>query len=344
VKILVTGGAGFIGSQIVDALVDAGADVIVVDSLDPGIWRRPPSYLRRDVRYFFQDLRALSPSPEFEGVEAVVHLAAIGGVARASREPAEVLDCNVGGTIQLIRQMLKWRQLRCVVLAGSFSVYGANYSYRVPSTGRILAAHRRRRDLEHGQYEVMDPATGEIAEIQAVTEVTPPNPLETYAASKWMQELAFRGIAALPVTTLRFSSVYGPRMRLDDGEATIIARLAGWISRNESPTLFEDGRQIRDWVYVGDIVEAVESLVLGGATSPSVVNACSGVPTTLVDACSILGRVFGTMVEPQIVGGFRPGDMRHCLGDPTAFSHLLGRRPTSFADGAPLAFAKRPEY
>jgi dTDP-L-rhamnose 4-epimerase len=141
---------------------------------------------------------------------------------------------------------------------------------------------------------------------------------------------------------MRFSSVYGTRLRLHDGEATIIAKLAGWIGAGETPTLFEDGRQIRDWVYVGDVVAT--ALALTALPGPArVVNVCSGVPTTLVEACEILADCLGTHVRPKVVGGFRAGDMRHCLGDAGPLAALLGRTPISFADGARLTFGAVPD-
>lgn len=336
-KVLVTGGAGFIGSHVVDALRADGADVIVVDSLDPGVYHAPPGYLRDDVDYCFADLRTWQPDSRFGDIEGVVHLAALGGVTRAAREPGNVVGANAGGTARLVEASLRWPRLRRVVLAGSFSVYGSNYAYRVPSTGRLISAHRDASALAAGHYEVRDPETGEAAEIVPITESAPPSPLEAYGASKYMQELCFRGYAHAAVTTLRFSSVYGTRLRLDDGEATIIARLAGWVRSGERPRLFEDGRQIRDWVYVGDVVAAVLAL-LGGARASPVVNVCSGIPATLVEATAVLSALYGRDVEPEVVGGYRPGDMRHCLGDPAPLTRLIGRAPVAFRDGAALAF------
>ena len=335
-KALVTGAAGFIGSHVVDALREAGVAVLGLDSLDQAVHRAIPDYLRPDVDYCFADLRTFVPDERFADVELVVHLAALGGVARAAREPGNIISANVGGTARLLEFARAW-PLRRVILAGSFSVYGANYSYRVPSTGAVLSAYRQARDLERGLFDVRDPATGEVAEIIPITPDTLPNPLETYGASKYMQELCFRGFDSAPVTILRFSSVYGPRLRLDDGEATIIARLAGWIRAGVSPTLFEDGQQIRDWVFVRDIADLVVRIAQG-AESPDLINVCSGVPTTLAGACTTLNHVFGSDVQPIIAGGFRPGDMRHCLGDPSIFARVLGRRPVTFEDGAALAF------
>lgn len=336
-KVLVTGGAGFIGSHVVDALCAAGHHVVCVDSLDPDVWHQAPSYLRSDVDYRFVDLRWWRPDASLADVEAVVHLAALGGVSRAAREPGNLLDANVAGTARLVEAAAGWSRLRRFVLASSFSVYGSNYQYRVPSTGALRDASRRLADLEAGRFEVMDPATGEPCTIVPITEAAVPNPLELYGASKYMQELCLRAFPH-PVTILRFSSVYGDRLRLDDGEATIVAKLAGWLRAGQVPRLFEDGCQQRDWVYVGDLVEAAVRII-GGQAAPPVVNVCSGVGTTLIEACEVLGRVLGVPGRYEVVGGFRPGDMRHCLGDPSTLAGVLGRAPLDFSAGAPLAFA-----
>ena len=337
-KVLVTGGAGFIGSHVVDAFRQSGAEVLVLDSLDAGVHRKVPDYLRKDVDYCFADLRNWNPDERFKDVEFVVHLAALGGVSRAAKETENVLDANVRGTVRLLQAARQWPHLKRVVLASSFSIYGSNYKYKVPSTGKVLDASRRVEDLEAGIFEVRDPQTKEAAEILPIATDATPSPLETYGASKYMQELCFRGFDACPVTFFRFSSVYGKRLRLDDGEATIIAKLAGWISEGISPKLLEDGNQIRDWVYVGDLVEGIMR-VSTMTDAPAVVNVCSGKPTTLRQACDILQQVMGVDCKPTIVGGYRPGDMRHCLGDATGFAKLLGRQPLTFEAGAKLTFS-----
>jgi dTDP-L-rhamnose 4-epimerase len=148
-----------------------------------------------------------------------------------------------------------------------------------------------------------------------------------------------RGFDTAAVKVLRFSSVYGTRLRLDDGEATIIAKLAACVNAGQAPTLFEDGAQIRDWVYVGDVVGAILALVDGRSCGP-ITNVCSGVPTTLAGASEHLSDVIGISCRPKIVGGYRPGDMRHCLGDPRPLSALLGREPIPFSAGAHLAFGE----
>jgi dTDP-L-rhamnose 4-epimerase len=341
VKVLVTGGAGFIGSHAVDALVEAGADVVCVDSLDQDVYHQAPDYLNPAVDYCFADLRTWRPDTRVDGVEAVVHFAAIGGVSRAAREPGNVIEGNVYGTARLLEAMRTWRHLRTVIVASSFSVYGASYLYRCPSCHTARNGDRALEDLERGIYEVLCEGCRVPAEILPLDASATPDPLETYGASKYMQELCFRGFDCCPVRFLRQSSVYGTRLRLDDGEATIIARIAGWLRAGSRPILFEDGQQIRDWVHVDDVAAAVLALV-SGADAPPVINVCTGVPTTLAEACVLIADAMGSALEPDVVGGYRLGDMRHCLGDPSNLGKLLGRDPTPFAVGARLTFGGTP--
>jgi dTDP-L-rhamnose 4-epimerase len=337
-KVLVTGGAGFIGSHIVDSLVEEGADVLSIDSLDPGVYRQAPAYLNARADYCFADLRTWRPDERFDDVEAVVHCAAIGGVSRAAREPANLIDINVTGTARLLGAMRSWTSLQRVVVASSFSVYGANYTYQCRACGALRSGDRSISDLEASRFEVVCAACGGDSDVLPLSEAVSPDPIELYGASKYMQELCLRGFLQCPVVLLRQSSVYGPRLRLDDGEATIIAKIAGWLRSKQPPKLLEDGRQIRDWVHVSDTVAAVLAIV-AGAHAPPIVNVCTGVPTTLSEACTILGELLGASCGFEVVGGFRPGDMRHCLGDPTVLTQLIGRKPTPFSEGAPRSFA-----
>jgi dTDP-L-rhamnose 4-epimerase len=338
-KALVTGAAGFIGSHVVDALRAEGIDVIGIDSLDPAVHHAPPDYLRRDVDYCFVDLRYWRPDSRFDDVQLIVHLAALGGVARAAREPANIIDANCTGTARLLDAARRFPRLQRVIHISSFSVYGANYSYRCTSCGRQTTADRNQAALDRGDYEVHCAVCGAEAAILPTNEEVTPAPLETYAASKYMQELCYRGFDAAPVTILRLSSAYGSRLRLEDGEATIIARLAGWIRNGERPQLLEDGRQLRDWVYVGDVAAAVMQLVRG-KEAPSLINVCSGVGTRLVEACDLIAAAMGVKCNPEVVGGYRPGDMRHCIGDPTRLRSFLGRDPLPFSEGAQRAFGR----
>lgn len=339
-KVLVTGAAGFIGSHTVDALVARGATVIGLDSLDSGVHRTVPQYLNPRAEYCFADLRTWRPDARFTEVEAVVHLAALGGVSRAAREPANIIEANCVGTARLAEATRQWLRLRRIVLGSSFSVYGSNYKYHCPGCSSESDAQRDAANLERAIFDVLCRKCGTESEIQPITEETATAPLETYGVSKYMQELCFRGFSRAEVCILRFSSVYGPRLRLDDSEATIIARLAGWIRAGTRPRLFEDGRQIRDWVYVMDVVDALLA-AMESSSVPALVNVCSGAPVRLVEACEHITRAMEISCEPEIVGGYRAGDMRHCLGNPSRFTALIRRKPLSLAQGAVLTFGHK---
>lgn len=331
-KVLVTGGAGFIGSHIVDALRARHVDVVVVDSLDPGVHRFPPAYLRKDVDYQFADLRWWRPDASALECTGIIHLAALGGVSRAAAERENVLGANAWGTARLTEIAQQMPRLRTVVHASSFSVYGAGYRYRCVSCGAERDGSRAESQLARGDFEVRCAACSGVTRILPITEAAPCDPLEPYGASKLMQELCWRGFTHAPIHTMRFSSVYGPRLRTHDGEATIIAKLIGWIDLGRRPQLFEDGQQLRDWVHVTDVVDTALQL-LETAEPPRLVNVCSGVPTSLFAACEAIAEALGRDTVPEVVGGYRVGDMRHCLGDASTMMALIGRPPVSLGDG-----------
>ncbi len=337
-KALVTGGCGFIGSHVVDALVEQGHEVLVLDNLDPQVHTGQPDYINRGAEYIFADLRHWVPDGRVDDVEAILHFAAVGGVGRAAKQPADLVSTNVAGWVRLLEFARDWKALQRVVLASSFSVYGANYSY-VCSNGHLNGAERNEQNMQASRFEVYCSQCGQACNVLPITIAATPQPLELYGASKYMQELSLRGFTSAPSTILRFSSVYGTRLRLNDGEATIIAKLAGWVREKASPVLFEDGQQIRDWVYTGDIVAAALA-VLAKPQAPSLVNVCSGLPVTLIQATEILAEIYGNQVTPTIAGGYRFGDMRHCLGDPAELASLIGRQPLSFVEGAAKVFSK----
>jgi nucleoside-diphosphate-sugar epimerase len=307
-RILVTGSSGFIGGHVLSALTSDGHDVDGID-VRPRAPNAPGTHLMIDVRHLYlangAEDNAVGPHvvvPHAE-YDAIIHLAAFGGVARASREPRFIFQTNIEATAHLVEQCQKLPNLKRIILASSFSVYGSGSP--VPWT-----------------------------------EETPVNPLETYAASKLGQELAFRG-HDLPLSILRFSSVYGRNMRLADPEATIVAKLAGWISRDDDFELNEDGFQTRDFVHVNDVIDAIRALLaiegplLG---EQKLVNVCTGDPISLRDAVERLMQVIGKRPTVTYNGRSRPGDTRNCYGSPSRLRKLLGRGPTKFHEGALEAF------
>jgi dTDP-L-rhamnose 4-epimerase len=341
-RVLVTGAAGFIGSHLVDHLCKQEIDVVGIDNLDPVVHKAPPGYLNQDVDYRFVDVRNLSLGSGYHDVEAIVHLAAMGGVRRAAREPALVIDNNAVGTARLVQQAHNLPNLKRFILMSSFSVYGNAYTYCIADS-RTIPAKRHPEDLNAGRFGVYCPKTGEQGVICPIREGAPIQPLETYGASKAMQELCLAGfeaanIGSAEIITMRASSVVGPRMRWFDEDATIIARIAGWLSDGQRPVIYEDGLQCRDWIAVNDVIEAISRLI-SKPDVPPVINLCSGVPTTLLQACQHIASTIGVGCDPVIKPQARPGDMRDCLGDATALTSLLGRKPILFEEAAASMFA-----
>lgn len=334
-KIIVTGGAGFVGSHVVDAFCDGGHEVICIDSLDQYVHRSAPEYLNPKARYCFSDLRSCDfDDPDFEGVEYIVHLAALGGVARAQREPVNVIEANSLGTARLAAFAAGQESLRRFILVSSFSVYGSNYDYRCSDCGTKTRGYRSAEQLERGLFDVLCPSCDGSSEIIPIDTNAEVNPLDIYASSKFMQELALKCLPDDKTVVLRPSSIYGPRMRYYDSESTIIAKICGWVISGETPRLFEDGLQLRDWVHVDDMIGVIVGLVEKEMWQP-IVNICSGVGVSLLDACHLLADGAGVECIPEVVGGFRPGDMRHCLGDPSGMEEILGRKAIPFTEGYP---------
>lgn len=339
-KILVTGGAGFVGSHVVDACIRAGHEVVCVDKLDIKVHREKPYYLNSEATYLFEDLRDLTWQEDLDGIEAIIHLAAIGGVGRAMREKEEVISNNCVGTARLVALAGQMRDLRRFIHVSSFSVYGNNYFYQCQACQNAAQGFRKEADLKAGRFEVYCKC-GSLMQIMPLSESAEPKPLEVYAASKYMQELALLGLPEnVPVHILRMSSVYGTRLRLEDGEATIIARLLGWIQRGELVSLFEDGKQLRDWVSVQDVTAGILNLIQG-KSKESLIHVCSGHGTSLMEACKIISSEMGLSARYEITGKFRAGDIRHCVGDAGRITTLLGRSPLGFREGIRQVLAEQ---
>lgn len=342
-KIIVTGGAGFVGSHIVDAFCKNGHEVICIDSLDQYVHRTVPDYLNSNAHYCFSDLRNCDYNDSvFNGVEYIVHLAALGGVARAQREPVNVIEANSVGTARLAAFAARQESLKRFILVSSFSVYGSNYDYRCSDCEAVTHGYRSTEQLNKGEFEVYCPSCGENCELIPISVNAEVDPLDIYASSKFMQELALRCLPEEKKVILRPSSIYGPRMRYYDSESTIIAKIAGWVISGTPPQLFEDGLQLRDWVHVDDMIGVVSGLVEKEMYQP-IINICSGVGVSLLDACQLLAEGAGVECIPEILGGYRPGDMRHCLGDPSGMESILGRKAIPFREGYP-ALLKTSDY
>jgi dTDP-L-rhamnose 4-epimerase len=302
-RILVTGGAGFVGSHVVDALLDAGHDVRVLDlrSRDD---LRDPDAVRRAV----------------DGVDHVCHQAGMVGLGVDFLDVADYVSHNDLGTAVLLRELARRRFRGRLVLASSMVVYGEGL-YRCATHGTIRPAPRRAEDLDAGRFEPRCPrCAGELAP-EPITEDAGADPRNVYAATKLHQEhlaFAFARETGVPVTALRYHNVYGPRMPRDTPYAGVAALFASAVAAGRAPQVFEDGRQLRDFVHVRDVARAN---LLALTAAPGAFNVCSGTPRSIGELATALAD---GGPEPEVTGGYRLGDVRHVFADPERARATLG--------------------
>jgi dTDP-L-rhamnose 4-epimerase len=319
--ILVTGGAGFVGSHVVEALLAAGREVRVLDLRD-GPVADGAEHVRGDVRDPEAVARAL------EGVDAVCHQAAKVGLGVDLDDITDYVAHNDLGTSVLLQRMSR-SAVRRVVLASSMVVYGEG-RYRCAEHGIVRPGPRRPQDLDAGRYEPPCPVCARPLAPDAVTEDAPADPRNVYAATKLHQEhlaAAFSRETGVPVLALRYHNVYGPRMPRDTPYAGVAAIFASALAAGRAPRVLEDGGQLRDFVHVRDVARAN---VLGLTSAEPVggaLNVCSGTRRSVLDMARALHAAVGDGAPPpEVVGGHRLGDVRHVFADPG-----LARRELGFA-------------
>jgi dTDP-L-rhamnose 4-epimerase len=342
--VLVTGGAGFIGSHLVDLLAERGHRVRVLDRLHPKAHDGPPDYLHDDVEYLWADLDGPAPDGAVDGVQAVCHQAAMVGLGKDLGDVVDYVRDNALGTARLLAA-LHHRPGRVdrLVLASSMVVYGEG-GYRCPAHGHVRPAPREPARLAAGDWEPPCPACGRDLEPRPVTEDAPTDPRSVYAATKLHQEhLAFAAMAAggPPVTALRYHNVYGPRMPRDTPYAGVAAIFRSALAAGRAPQVLEDGRQRRDFIHVQDIARANLLALEAPTPVPGVFNVASGQPHTVGELASALAAAMDGPA-PRVVGGWRPGDVRHIFASPARAADRLGfRAEVGFAQGM-AEFAAAP--
>jgi dTDP-L-rhamnose 4-epimerase len=339
-RVLLTGGAGFIGSHIADLLLHRGHEVVLLDSLLPQAHGTDPEWTSGLVRGDVQDSALLADL--LPGIDAVCHQAAVVGHGLdPSDAPLYVLN-NDHGTAVLLAAMHS-AGVRRLVLASSMVVYGEG-RYSCVEHGVVRPGPRRVEDIAAGLYEPPCPVCGSSLSWALVTEDAPLDPRSTYAATKLAQEnlaSAWSRQAGGDVWALRYHNVYGPRMPRDTPYAGVASLFRSALQRGEAPTVLEDGLQCRDFVHVHDVAMANVLALETPAGGFAPINVCSGEPHTVGDLAAELSRAYGGPA-PVIVGGARSGDVRHVVASPERARDLLGfRAQVAFADGI-KAFATDP--
>ena len=326
-RVLVTGGAGFIGAHIVELLAAAGDEVVILD-------REPVPIDRTSVLGDVTDpavvIRAL------DGVDAVCHQAAKVGLGVDFGDAVGYVTDNDLGTAVLLTAMHERNFRGPLVLASSMVVYGEG-RYRCATHGIVTAAPRRPIDLDAGRFEPPCPECGAALAPESVPETAATDPRNVYAATKLAQEhLAFAFAREHPdvcVTALRYHNVYGPGMPRETPYAGVSAIFTDALAAGRAPQVFEDGGQLRDFVHVRDIAAANRLALHAGV--PGAFNVASGQPRRLLEMADALADAFGADARrPAIVGGWRAGDVRHVFASPDRARAELGfRAQVDFVDG-----------
>jgi dTDP-L-rhamnose 4-epimerase len=343
-EVLVTGGAGFIGSHLVDLLAERGHRVRVLDRLHPKAHGGPPDYLRDDVDYLWADLDGPALDAAVDGVQAVCHQAAMVGLGKDLGDVVDYVHDNDLGTARLLAALHRRPgRVDRLVLASSMVVYGEG-GYRCPEHGPVRPTPREPARLTAGDWEPPCPACGRDLAPLPLTEDAPTDPRSVYAATKLHQEqLALVAMAAggPPVTALRYHNVYGPRMPRDTPYAGVAAIFRSALAAGRSPRVLEDGHQRRDFVHVHDVARANLNALEASTPVPGVFNVASGQPHTVGEMASALAAAVDGPA-PRVVGGWRPGDVRHIFASPARAAERLGfRAEVGFAQGM-AEFAAAP--
>ncbi|HEX3542184.1 MAG TPA: NAD-dependent epimerase/dehydratase family protein [Acidimicrobiales bacterium] len=328
-RILVTGGSGFIGSHVVDQLLDAGVTVRVVDLVtpaEPGV-----EFVEGDLG----DPRVAAAA--VADVDAVCHQAARVGLGVDFGDVRSYVSANDSATAVLLDAL--WRRSFCgrLVLASSMVIYGEGRS-RCPGHGLVVPAARQVADLEGGCFEPRCPAAGcsNVVGWAPVDEDTPTDPRNIYAATKLHQEhlcALYGRESGAPVVALRYHNVYGPRMPLDTPYAGVASIFRSALAAGRAPEVFEDGQQTRDFVHVRDVARANVIALTGETATGGAYNIASGHPHTVGQlACALAGASRGP--EPVVTGRWRLGDVRHIVASPALAASELGfRAEIDFAAG-----------
>jgi dTDP-L-rhamnose 4-epimerase len=333
-KVLVTGGAGFIGSHIVDLLVESGHDVKIIDSLVEQVHGGSvPEHLNPDAEFIHADLcdqdavgRAL------DGVEAVCHQAAEVGIAQSMYDISRYARANDLGTAVLLEEMVKRPgQFRRLVVASSHSVYGEGAYECHTCGGPQFPNERDPQRLADGLWEFACPTCGEDLYPIGTPESKPLSPTSVYAITKQDQEQFCTTIGRaydIPTIATRYFNVYGPRQALSNPYTGVCAIFSARLLNDNRPTVFEDGGQSRDFINVKDVARANLTALVSDLPGTHVMNLGTGRGVSIAEIARTLAKGLGKPdVEPDLTGKFRAGDIRHCVADATQIREKLGFEP-----------------
>lgn len=338
-RILVTGGAGFIGSFLVDALVERGHEVTVIDNLEEQVHGgRQPDYLNKGAQYVWANIIDYEALEQVVvGAEVIFHQAAVVGVGQSQYQIRRYVQANSLGTANLL-DILANHGHRCtkLVLAGSMSTYGEGL-YQCAVDGPVRPSLRSEAQMKLGDWELHCPNCTRHVEPVSIPETAEQHCTSIYAITKKNQEdmfMTFGRTYGLPTVVLRYFNVYGPRQSLSNPYTGVAAIFMSRIKNNQSPIIYEDGCQLRDFVSVHDIVQANILAMEKDKANGEVFNVGSASAISIRQIAEQLAKLYEKPVQPEITRHFRKGDVRHCFADITKIKGSLGYQPrVDFATG-----------
>jgi len=342
-KILITGGAGFIGSHLVDKLIELGHQVLVFDSLEPqvhGDGQRMPKYLNKECEFIKGDIRSRDELKKtLKGKEIIFHQAAVVGVGQSMYEISRYSEVNILGTANLLDILANENhQVEKLIIASSMSVYGEG-RYSCVKCGVVYPKLRSLSQLKRGEWEMRCPLCNQEVQSLPTDEDKPLYPTSVYAISKRNQEemcLTIGRAYNIPTVALRYFNVYGPRQALSNPYTGVAAIFSSRILNNNPPCIFEDGLQSRDFIHVSDIVRANLLAMENKKADYQVFNVGAGRPLTILNIAESLIKNLGLSVDMNIVKKYRVGDIRHCYADISKIRNQLGfQSQVKFEEGIP---------
>lgn len=332
-RVLVTGGAGFVGSHLVDALLAKGHQVRVYDSLDRQVHAggRVPSYLAENIEFVHGDVRDRERlKAAIEGIDVVYHQAAYVGVGQSMYEIRRYVDGNsVGGATLLDILANEKHDVKKVIVASSMSIYGEG-AYRCSDCGDVSPELRSREQMAAFDWELDCPKCGTKVEAIGTPESKPLQPTSIYAVTKRDHEEMFLAVGrayGLPTTALRYFNIYGSRQALSNPYTGVLAIFGGRLLSGNAPVFYEDGRQSRDFVHVSDIVQANILAMEKDEANYQVFNVGTGRCSSISEINDIFQDRLGISVPADVRNQFREGDIRHCYADISKIESKLGYTP-----------------
>jgi len=344
-NILITGGAGFIGSGLALYLINEGCTVTVLDNLSEQIHGADPEIssplyqsIKEKVRFIKGSVTSRSDwEKAIDGNEVIVHLAAETGTGQSMYQISHYAAVNIGGTALMLDILANQKTaIKKVIIASSRAIYGEG-KYISPELGPVYPKHRMAADMDKGHFEVTYPGAVTPLQLVATDEESKIHPSSVYGITKQNQEQMVMTVCptlGIAPVAFRYQNVYGPGQSLTNPYTGILSIFSTLVLNNKPLNIFEDGKESRDFVYISDVIHATYLGIEKEEANGQVFNVGTGVPTTVLEVAEGLIRLYGKEVPVTISGNYRLGDIRHNYADLKKIESLLGFSPSvSFAEG-----------